>query len=133
MLEVYINPVMVVELGDEALIEIYNELHVCAQNNPNKWKPRQRHDNTTPVHWWWKAIKYILGAIAGKDNQIKCKYISVLFRIVLQYYFILQQRSFRKFKATTIQKAYDLREDAECTDECKQTLNLFLNVVNVQN
>jgi hypothetical protein len=131
MLEVYINPAMVAEVGDETLIQKYNQLHECAINNPNNWERRDRHDNTTPIYWFMKTIKYILDTIGDHDPQIKCKYISILFRIILQYRFILQQRQWDKFKAKSIQKAHDLREDAGCTDECKQTLNLFLNVVNV--
>lgn len=131
MLEVYINHAMVAEVDDESLIQKYNQLHECAINNPNRWERIDRHDNAAPIYWFMKIIKYILNKPADQDLQIRCKYISILFRIVLQYRFILRQRGWNKFKATSIQKANDLREDVACTDELKQTCNLFLNVVHV--
>lgn len=126
---------MVAGMEDDELLEKYNLMRLCENTSrkPNKWDWRYHNDRTTPIYWFTQITKYILNSLAGKDVQIKCKYISVLFRLVLEYRFILEQRKFQKFKAVTIQKAYELREDAECTDECKQTLNLFLNVIDVQN
>ncbi len=126
---------MVAGMDDDELLEKYNLMRLCENTSrkPNKWDWRHHNDRTTPIYWFTQITKYILNSLAGKDVQIKCKYISVLFRLILQYSFILEQRNFRKFKAVTIQKAYDLREDADCTDECRQTLGLFLNVIDVQN
>ena len=129
----YITEQMIENLDDDGFTEIYYSMINCNQINPNKWDMIHRRDDTTPIYWFMKCLRYLLNQVEGLDPQIKCKYVSIVFRMILQYKFVLNDPRFARFKPIAIQKARDLREDQDCTYECKVTLNLFLNVIGIMN
>ncbi len=127
----YLTNQMVDDLNDDGFTERYYSMINYNQISPNKWDIIYQHDDTAPIYWFIKCQQYLSDALRGLDPQMRCKYISISFRIILEYKFIFNyQKMAARYKPAAILKARELREDPLCTDECKATLSLFLNVVN---
>ncbi len=130
MPEQYLTKQMITDLDDIGFTTRYQYMIDFSQFNHDKWSLDYKTDDTAPIYWYIKCHTYLLNASQGHDPKIKCKYVSVIYRFILEYKFVLDDPKWPRLKTTTIEKARQLREDPYCTDECKDTLNLFLSIIN---
>ncbi len=117
-------------LQDDDILNYYDNLCETYNNNPNGFDKQDAFDIDYPYMWYVKLIRQMLEYCSVQRKPMKIVVIILMYKINIQFKNLFQFERFRgPYRTTAREKAHELLNDPEVTNELKNVLNYFLNVV----
>ena len=120
------------DLQNNEILNYYDNLCDTHRWNPNGFNREDLHDEQSPAMWYFKCIKGMLITIEDESNEVKVRYIKIMFKLNIIYRHLFGFPSFSGlYKRTVKAKARELLRSRSnsVTGEVKNLLRHFLNVV----
>ena len=120
------------DLHNDIILNYYDNLCNTHRWNPDGFNREDLYDIQSPAMWYFKCMKEMLNTIVDESNEVKVRYITIMFKINIIYKHLFNYPSFSgKYKRTSQDKAREIlrSHSNSVTDEVKNILRHFLNVV----
>ncbi len=128
--DVYLFRDEICNLDDEEILNYYDNLCETYENNPDGFDKQDAFDVDCPFMWYTKLIRELLQYCERQRKPMKIVVIMLIYKISIQFRNLFQFERFSgRYRTTALDKAHELLEDPDATNELKNVLRYFLNVV----
>lgn len=119
----------IIELENFMILCYFDNFEKSYQLHPEDFNVKDIEDNEYPIFWFQKFTHCILEIFPDLKIEKKNFYSMVLFNFLTTYNKILYMSLYKNFKNICIQKAQDLIQTEECSEENINALKKFLEVM----